>query len=660
VLALVLGGAAITLVTEHRQSAALTDVRTAAETVAGSSMALARAAKNIELDVIQVQQFLQDVSATRALDGLDDGFKDAQRFADKFAADVAAATGLAETLRLTDVIRLLAETKDAFRPYYETGRRMAQAYVDKGPAGGNQMMPAFDETSDQMQAKVEQLLTLADAAVGKTTAQLRDTIDRIQEGGERLAFATVLIGALGTLAAIGLGVLAFTGIVRPLSAMTGSMRLLAGGNIAIDVPGQGRGDEIGAMAAAVLVFRDHMIKAERLAASQAEERQQAEAEKRAALTRMANTIESETGTALEQMRQRTAAMRATADEMSASAGRTGVSAENAAAAAAQTLANAQTVASAAEELSASIHEISRQVSQSSTIVSSAVAAGSETRGVIEVLNQQVEQIGAVADMIGEIAAKTNLLALNATIEAARAGDAGKGFAVVASEVKQLATQTARSTQEIAAHIAQVRSATSAAAAAVGQIEQTIGKINAISGSIAAAVEQQGAATAEIARNVAESAGAADEMTARTTEVSTEAGETGRRAAEVSESSTGLNDAMDDLRRSVIRVVRTSTAEVDRRRERRYSNDLVCHLLIAGHSSPAHVADLSDHGAFVRDAPSVPIGTRGTLKINGVDFALPFHVRAVEDSGLRLEFELDEATAAKFQSVPERLAIPSAA
>src|SRR5208337_849333 len=133
-------------------------------------------------------------------------------------------------------------------------------------------------------------------------------------------------------------------------------------------------------------------------------------------------------------------------------------------------------------------------------VGRAISAGRATRETIAALNERVGHIGAVADMIGDIAARTNLLALNATIEAARAGDAGKGFAVVASEVKQLAAQTARSTQEIGRQIGEVRAATGASVTAVDQIERTIGEIEAIAGSIAAAVEQQGAATAEIARN----------------------------------------------------------------------------------------------------------------------------------------------------------------
>jgi methyl-accepting chemotaxis protein len=301
------------------------------------------------------------------------------------------------------------------------------------------------------------------------------------------------------------------------------------------------------------------------------------------------------------------------------------------------------------------------VAQSAAVVGRAVAAGTETRATIEALNEQVARIGAVADMIGEIAARTNLLALNATIEAARAGDAGRGFAVVASEVKALAAQTARSTQEIAQHISQVRGATGASVEAVARIEQTIGEINAIAGSIAAAVEQQGAATAEIARNVTETASAADEMTNRTMEVSTEAEMTGRHASEVQENAAALNIAVGDLRHSVIRVVRTSTIEVDRRRAVRHKVDLPCRLSVPGQPvCTARITDISQGGANVSGGPTLQTGTRGMLQPDDAGFALPFNVRYSDADALHLAFDLDEATAAKFGLVLERLSVSRAA
>ncbi len=403
------------------------------------------------------------------------------------------------------------------------------------------------------------------------------------------------------------------------------------------------------------MFRDHMVQEQRLAAQQVTERENAAAEKHASLTHMADTIEADTGSALVKIRERTMAMTATADEMAASAARTGASADNAAAAAGQALASAETVASAAEQLSASIREIGEQVKRSSAVVGRAVAAGTETRSTMEALNEEIGNIGSVADMIGQIAARTNLLALNATIEAARAGDAGKGFAVVASEVKALATQTARSTQEISRHIGQVRAATGASVASVVRIEQTIAEVNAIADLIAEAVEQQGSATAAIARNMAETASAANEVTTRTTEVSSEAGETGRRAAVVRDNASGLNDATEELRHSVIRVVRTATSDVDRRLTERYQVDLPCSLTAGGQTHSGTVIDLSNTGAYVRGNAALEPGVRGAAQIEGVGFPLPFVVKSSEANSLHLQFVLDQAAVERFSGTPSRLA-----
>ena len=477
-------------------------------------------------------------------------------------------------------------------------------------------------------------------------------------------------GSLWRLSAIGGAILLVTLLTawlvnRDISGSLGGLKIamerLAKGDMSTAIPGTTRGDEVGAMAGSVLVFKEHMAKESQLAAEQEQERVAAANEKQAALTAMADKIETETATALHEVATHTTKMTAIADEMAASATRTGASAQSAASASAQALATAQTVASAAEQLTASIHEISGQVAQSSEVVRRAVTAGSETRTTIEALNEQVARIGAVADMIGEIAAKTNLLALNATIEAARAGDAGKGFAVVASEVKALATQTARSTQEIAQHIGQVRSATGASVAAVERIEQTIGEINAISGSIAAAVEEQGAATAEIARNVAETASAAHEMTNRTADVSTEAEQTGVHATEVRQNAAGLSSAVGELRHSVIRVVRTSTAEVDRRRQPRHVTNLGCRLSMPGQATQnARIVNLSEGGAAISDAPPLPIGARGSLEVDRIGMKLPFIVRSADDEATRVVFELDAAGGSRLAEILRNLGLQQAA
>ncbi|MDP6951934.1 MAG: methyl-accepting chemotaxis protein [Alphaproteobacteria bacterium] len=177
------------------------------------------------------------------------------------------------------------------------------------------------------------------------------------------------------------------------------------------------------------------------------------------------------------------------------------SSEAMAATAEKTASQASTVASAAEELSSSIQEISRQLASATAITTEGVQQAKRSNELVMGLSEAAEKVGEIVNLINDIAAQTNLLALNATIEAARAGDAGKGFAVVASEVKNLATQTAKATDEISSQINGIQNATGDAVKALQTIGTTIEQINEISTTIASAVTEQGAATEEVTRNV---------------------------------------------------------------------------------------------------------------------------------------------------------------
>jgi methyl-accepting chemotaxis protein len=212
--------------------------------------------------------------------------------------------------------------------------------------------------------------------------------------------------------------------------------------------------------------------------------------------------------------------------------------------------NVGQVAASSEELSSSISEISQQVARSAERTAQAVEAADDANAEVNSLSERSEKIGAVIDLISEIAGQTNLLALNATIEAARAGEAGKGFAVVASEVKNLAKQTAKATEEIGGQVAAIQGATASAVATIQRIGAVIRELDQIGSAIAAAVEEQSAATQEIARNVDEAAKGTAEVSHSIHDVTVGASESGDAASQVKLASEELARQGDVLRREV--------------------------------------------------------------------------------------------------------------
>lgn len=338
-------------------------------------------------------------------------------------------------------------------------------------------------------------------------------------------------------------------LARRLVNLAKAMSELAAGDLSVEVTETGS-DEISAMAKAVGVFKESGLERQRLAKQNEIDREQAEKDKQAMRLKMADDFNSKVGDVVDGVVRATTEMQSISESMSEATKNTGREAGNVASSSELASGNVQAVAAATEQLTNSIAEISEQVSRSSGITQDAVEQSKVTHTTVEELAAAANSIGDVVDLITEIADQTNLLALNATIEAARAGDAGKGFAVVASEVKNLATQTAKATDEIRSQISKVQGKTEESVGAITAIGETIASIEEVSNGIASAVEEQNAATREISRNIEEASAGTSEVFSSIQQVTSSLDEVGASSQDVLSAAGELVQNSSVLRREV--------------------------------------------------------------------------------------------------------------
>ena len=540
----------------------------------GPLMQLQLKVSETKLDTAEVQQFLTDISATRGLNGLDDGLDEAAEWAGQFEEDVTAASALAAQLGFGDLVKGLEDVKTAFPPYYETGQRMARAYMAGGPESGNAMMGEFDATASNMVDKLEKVLASMNAIADSAR---REAVEEETKGDHLIKVATG-IAALAALLGMGV-VLAVIRWLRTLSQTMGraseAVAAAAKGNFDTRILHISREDELGlllhnindlldrveaftrevghAMGAAMQrryyrkivvrgllgMIRDSAMKFDR-AFVQMKARDDEVAE---FVDRNVRQVAETVAASAANLNSHITTIAVFSDETK---GRAGVATE----ASQRTQANMQSVAAAIEEFSASINEIASQTNMMAGQANDAVDAVQRTDRVVATLAEAAQRIGTVVEMIGDVASQTNLLALNATIEAARAGEAGKGFAVVASEVKNLANQTAKSTEEITRQIGDVQRVAAEVSEAIVAIRHKVQMIGEASSTVASAVEEQRAVTMSISGNVSEVTSAAGEVTTVMETVNKTAHESNTVVQEISQSSTYMASEADRLRSQI--------------------------------------------------------------------------------------------------------------
>ena len=382
----------------------------------------------LQKDIIQVQQWLTDVSATRAQPGFDDGFDEAANY-------YASAQDRIMTLNDLGVDpEIMGELGVNLEEFYKIGVEMANTYISEGTDAGNIYMEKFDPYAAKMEVSLEMLLSVAESDFITGNRDISDRIVSVFQNS-LILFSIVLLITFASLIIIN------QSVIKPLKQISTVITDICEGQIDLQkrIPIQ-TSDEIGLIAGSFNRYSENVL--EIIASINNVSNEVINASGELVVTaQIASSMADEASKGVDEI-----ALGATDQAINTSEG-----SEKLVELSALLKDNRNDI----DVLEATSLDVSNLIQEGLKIIDglalktkeSSEATNSVSESIIKTKDSS-ERIGEASGLITTIAEQTNLLALNAAIEAARAGEHGKGFSVVADEIRKLAEQSANSTKVI--------------------------------------------------------------------------------------------------------------------------------------------------------------------------------------------------------------------
>lgn len=654
-------------------------------------------AKDLQKDVIQVQQWLTDISATRGKDGLDDGFDEAEKSAQSFRSNLIRFKTYLSQSGDSQAMAQIKTLEGQFESYYQAGREMAQAYVAGGPDAGNKAMSGFDSAA-------EGLYNVLDPFVSGQVDHAQQLLQNISEQTGRLSSGSTTLSLTAFFLALLISLLITRATADPVKKIDKLLRKIAEGDLSQKLEGLEGRHELGQIADSVNTMVEEMqhhtlvgglhagsvtatatelVKIRGMIEEDANESSETVMEVRQENEKLAAEVSS-VKSAVEQMTGNIDAISTSASQLSENI--TGM-----AAASEEASANITTMASAAEEITANIGSVNSNLGQVDDSVRSVAAAveemtaalggvrkgcqeasrkteqasqlSRENSAVMEKLTDSAQEIGNVVEVINSIADQTNMLALNASIEAAGAGEAGKGFAVVANEVKELARQTGEATKMISDQVREIQDAATEAAERAGQVGDAINHSNQMNQEILQSVEEQTNTVNEISRSMSAVAQAAQDVTRSSGELNQAAEDVARAASEAalgtSEIARSTSDGAEGAR-LVAEESRTAFDFAQSVLESATTSQEVSEIVKEKMKEASQTAKMmKGSAAYFKRLSDALQNTCNALYVNHVESETgepPFNIRNIKDDHLFWLSQLDKAAQRRTPLVKEEMPV----